>query len=204
MTRVTQPLSGDCRLDRQLAFVLEIDRLKEVLRRSRRINDQTRENTAEHSWHLVMMAMVLHEHWPESLDVARVMRMVAIHDLVEIDAGDTFVYDEAGASDKAAREHAAAKRIYGLLPPDQAREMRALWDEFEAKTSPEAQFAGALDRLMPLLHNFHGEGRVWRENGVVAAQVRALNERAFAGAGRLREFVHELIDEAVERGYLAQ
>ena len=92
----------------------------------------------------------------------------------------------------------------GLLPPDQAREMRALWDEFEAKTSPEAQFAGALDRLMPLLHNFHGEGRVWRENGVVAAQVHALNERAFAGAGRLREFVHELIDEAVERGYLAQ
>ena len=204
MSNVVLPASGDDRLDRQLAFVLEIDRLKEVLRRSRRINDQSLENTAEHSWHLVIMAMVLREHWPQTLDLGRVLQMVAVHDLVEIDAGDTFVYDIDGAKDKVARERAAADRIYGLLPDDQAAQLRDLWEEFEARSSPEACFAGALDRLMPLLHNFCGNGRVWRDNGVVAHQVRSLNEAAFEGADTLRRFVFELIDVAVERGYLSE
>lgn len=200
------PHSGNARLDQQLAFLLEIDALKQVLRRSYRLDGAARENTAEHSWHVVMMAMTLAEHADGEVDVPVVMKMLAVHDIVEIDAGDTFVYDHveddnAGASKQAA-ESAAADRIFGLLPPDQARDLRALWDEYEFGTSANAQFARSLDRLMPLLHNFHTEGRTWREHGVTARQVRALHQHTGKGSAAIGRYALALVDEAVRRGYL--
>src|SRR6056297_294642 len=155
------------RLEQQVAFILEIDRLKTIYRRTYLTDTSRFENSAEHSWHIAVMAMLLAEHANTlEVDQLRVIKMLLIHDLVEIDAGDTFAYDTAAHADKAAREQAAADRLFGLLPADQAAEFRALWDEFESRQTPEAKFAGALDRLQPLLHNLYTHGRSWREHGV--------------------------------------
>lgn len=199
---MTSTTSDTDRLARQLEFVLEADRLKGVLRRSYVLDPRRRENSAEHSWHLSVMALVLTEHADDTIDLTKVLRMVIVHDLVEIDAGDTFIYDASGAADKAAREQAAAERLFTLLPDEQGRELRAVWDEFEAKATPEARFAAALDRLMPILHNFHGEGGSWREHGIVDSQVRALVETMRDGSETLWAYAHQVIDTAVERGYL--
>jgi len=194
----------DDRLSRQIGFVREIDKLKAVFRQTWLLDGSRKENDAEHSWHLATMAMLLGEHAAEpGIDVARVVRMTLVHDLVEIDAGDTFVYDEAGARDKARREQAAADRLFALLPPDQAAEMRALWEEFEARQTPEARFAAALDRLQPLLHNYYTQGAAWREHGVKLAQVLDRNRHMAEGAPRLWAFAERLIRDAVEKGYLA-
>ena len=142
---------ADDRLPAQLRFIVEIDRLKSVLRRTWLIDGTRRENSAEHSWHIALMAMLLAEHAPEGLSLPRVMRMLLVHDLVEIDAGDTFAYDVAGNRDRALREQAAADRLFGILPADQARDLRELWDEFEEGATADAVFALALDRLQPLL-----------------------------------------------------
>ena len=158
-------------LERQLAFLVEVDRLKSVLRRTSLCDSSRRENSAEHSWHLALMAMVLGRHAADGVDLARVVRMVIVHDLVEIDAGDTFAYDVAGNEDRASREQRAATRIFGLLPPDQDAEFRALWEEFEAQATPESRVATALDRLQPLLNNNASGGGSWREHGVSRAQV---------------------------------
>lgn len=192
------------RLQRQISFILEIDRLKSVFRQSYLLDRSRKENDAEHSWHLAVMAVILAKYAPvERLDVARVMKMVIVHDIVEIDAGDAFVYDDAAALGQAEREKAAAGRIFNILPEDQAREIRALWDEFEARETPEARFARALDRLEPLLLNYHTQGKSWREHGVARAQAAAKNiPTVTAGAPIIGEFVARLIDDALAKGYL--
>ncbi len=191
------------RLDRQIRFVVEIDKLKTVLRRTWLTDRSRRENSAEHSWHLALMAVLLAEHAAgPDLDVLRVVKMALFHDLVEIDAGDTFVYDEQAALDKPEREGRAAERIFGLLPADQGAELRALWEEYEARRTPEAQFAAALDRLQPILNNYHTRGAAWQQHGVTAAQVIARNRHMAEGSPALWEYARGLIEDAVRQGML--
>ncbi len=192
------------RLERQLAFILEIDKAKEVLRNSLLTESRRRENDAEHAWHLASMALVLTEYAPAEMDVGRTVAMLLLHDLVEIDAGDTYIYDTEARKRQVETERAAADRIFGLLPPDQAAGLRALWEEFEARETPESRFAAALDRLQPLLLNFHAEGRAWQAHGVRKAQVLAVNTTIADGAPELWEFARGLIDEAVRRDYLPE
>lgn len=161
------------------------------------------ETSAEHSWHVALMAWVLAEYVPEGVDPARVSQMLLIHDVVEVDAGDLLLYasPEAVAAHKKL-EHTAAERLFGLLPEPGGSEMRALWDEFEARQSPDAKFAAALDRLQPLLLNFMSEGAAWRRNGVTAPEVYDKNRQIAEGSPTLGRFAQELIAAAVERGYL--
>jgi len=193
----------DDRLSRQLAFVLELDKLKTVLRQTLLTDSSRRENDAEHSWHVAAMALLLGEYAPAGVDPARAAKMLLFHDVVEIDAGDTFIHDEAGNATKAAREQAAAERLYGMLPPDQGREFKALWQEYEDRATPTAQFADALDRLQPIMNNFATGGGTWRPNGVTADKVFGLVERIAAGAPALGDYARALVEEAVRRGYLA-
>ncbi|MFP4058317.1 MAG: HD domain-containing protein [Candidatus Brocadiia bacterium] len=192
----------ESRLAAQLDFILEVGKLKHVLRRSYLPHGSRRENDAEHSWHLALMAVVLAEHAAEPVDPARVVLMLLVHDLVEIDAGDTFMYDAEAQADKASREERAADRIFALLPPDQARRWRALWDEFEARRSPDARFAAAIDRLQPQLLNYHTQGRLWREHAVTVDQVIARNQHMADGAPALWHYARRLLRDAVARGYL--
>ena len=195
-------MTGD-RLAEQIQFLLEIDKLKSVARQSYLLDGSRHENDAEHSWHLAVMAVLLAEHAAEPVDLGRVMKMVLIHDLVEIDAGDTFAYDEEGHADKPEREQRAADRIFALLPDGQARELRALWDEFEARQTPDSRFAAALDRLQPQLCNYHTQGRTWREHGVTADRVLERNCHMGEGAPALWEYAQQLIQDAVAKGCLA-
>jgi putative hydrolase of HD superfamily len=190
------------RLEKQINFLLEIDKLKTILRRTYLLHVDRSENTAEHSWHLALTAMILCEYANEPIDVAHVIKMVLIHDIVEIDAGDTYLYDAAGALDKAERERAAADRLFGLLPADQAREFRALWDEFEAKQTIESRFASALDRFIPQLHNYHTQGRSWKEHGITADRVLDRNACIADGSCTLWEWAEALLNDAVDKGFL--
>jgi len=192
------------RFERQIQFILEIDKLKTILRRTYLIHQDRAENTAEHSWHLAIMAILLAEHANEPVDVARVIKMVLVHDIVEIDAGDTYFYDTAAAMDKSKREHAAADRIFGILPSDQGNELRALWEEFEEGTTPDARFALALDRFMPQLHNYHTNGRSWAEHGITVDRVLERNESMGEGSARLWECARSLLDDAVAKGFIAR
>lgn len=189
------------RLRQQVGFLIEIDRLKHVLRRSRLADGSRQENSAEHSWHLAVAALLLAEHADRPVDLARVVKMALIHDIVEIDAGDTFFYDTAGALDKADREARAADRLFGLLPPDQAVELRALWDEFEARRTPEACFAYALDRFLPLLHNYLTGGQPWRQHGVRGEQVMAMTEGIVAGSAEMAACARALVADAMSQGF---
>lgn len=191
------------RMARQIAFVLEIDKLKTILRRTYLLDGSRNENTAEHSWQLGVMAIVLAEHSNQALDTLRTLKMLLVHDIVEIDAGDTYIYDAVGNEGKAAREQDAARRIFGLLPADQQSELHALWQEFEARETPEARFAAALDRLMPLLHNIHTQGRSWQEHGIHAGQVLARNSHIDDGSHALWDYAQGLIQDAVARHILA-
>jgi putative hydrolases of HD superfamily len=190
------------RLERQIAFIVELDKLKQVLRQTRLMDGSRRENDAEHCWHVALMAVVLAEHAGAGIDVLRVLKMLLIHDVVEIDAGDTFLYAAVDAAAVAERETRAAERIFGLLPPDQAGELRALWEEFEARRSAEAKFARALDRLEPLLQNHRNGGGTWREHGVTVEQVLAKKHIVADGSAALWAFAVELIDDSLARGYL--
>lgn len=201
-TKSERMLMKDERLTRQLEFLIEIDRLKHVLRRSPLVDGSRVENSAEHSWHLGMMAIVLAEYAVEPVDVAHVVKMVLVHDIVEIDAGDTYAYDTNGNHDKAERERQAANRLFGLLPVDQAAELRALWDEFEDRRTAEARFANALDRLMPLLHNYLNEGRVWQANHVTAEQIRQRMAPVAEGSAVLGDIVERVLTNSLDRGYL--
>jgi putative hydrolase of HD superfamily len=192
------------RIEQQIAFILEIDRLKSILRRSYLLNETRHENTAEHSWHLAVMALVLAEHASAEVNTLQVLKMLLVHDIVEIDSGDTYIYDAAGNDTKAERENAAARRIFGLLPPDQEAEITQLWQEFEARETPEAKFAAALDRLMPLLHNYHTEGRSWREHGISESQVMSLNSHMNEGSQTLWDYAEALIKDATAKGYLRE
>jgi len=192
----------DPRLEGQLAFIQELDRLKGVLRQTRVLDGARQENSAEHSWHLAICAMLLAEHAPPGTDLLRALRMVLVHDVVEIDAGDAFAYDAVVNVGKEEREQLAAERIFGLLPADQAKELRALWMEFEEGATPDARFAVALDRLQPLLLNFHGQGGSWRYHAVTADRVRVRMSPIQEGAPGLWPLVLRLLDEAVARGFL--
>lgn len=192
------------RLQEQIQFIIEIDKLKHVLRQTILIDKSRRENDAEHSWHLAMMAIVLSEYANPQVDLLRVLKMVLIHDLVEIDAGDTFCYDAIAVQDQAEREEKAADRLFGMLPEDLGQELRSLWEEFEAKDSIDAQFAAALDRLQPLLHNYYTQGGTWRMKGVTEAQVRKRMAPVSIGSPVLGEFVEGLIEDAVRQGFILQ
>ena len=195
--------SGASRLAQQLAFLLEADRLKQVERQTAIIGGSRRENTAEHSWHLGLFALVLAEHADEPVDVARVLAMVLVHDLVEIDAGDTFAYDEAGYETKAAREQAAADRLFGLLPDEQGIELRALWEEHEAGATADARFANALDRLQPvLLNHAAGADAPWVRHGITYEQIVRRNVVIADGSKALWAEAHERITQAVAEGWV--
>jgi putative hydrolase of HD superfamily len=190
------------RLERQLQFILEIDKLKLILRQTLLTDGSRRENSAEHSWHLAMMAILLAEYAPTQIDVLRVIKMLLVHDLVEIDAGDTFCYDVQSNENKAMREAEAANRLFGLLPEDQAVELRNLWEEFEAQETGEARFATALDRLQPFLHNQHTKGGTWQIHGITREQVQRRMQPIEEGAPLLWSFVEKVIEDCVEAGYL--
>ena len=196
--------AGPSRLERQLAFLLEADRLKQVQRQTAIIGGSRRENTAEHSWHLGLFVLVLAEHADEAVDVARVLAMVLVHDLVEIDAGDTFAYDQAGYETKAARERAAADRLFGLLPEGQGAELRALWEEHEAGVTVDARFANALDRLQPvLLNHAAGTNAPWARHGITYEQIVRRNVVIADGSKALWAAAHGRITQAVAEGWVS-
>lgn len=190
------------RLSAQLAFIREIDRVKSIYRQTVLMDGSRRENDAEHSWHIAIMAVILSEHAPPELDVLRTVTMLLVHDLVEIDCGDTFCYDTEGMVGKHERESVAADRIFGILPHDQAAYLRDLWDEFEARETPEARYANALDRLQPMLHNYATSGGAWREHGVTADRVLRRNRIIADGAPELWSYARAMIADAVSRGFL--
>jgi len=192
------------RLNQQIQFILEIDRLKHILRQTLLIDGSRRENSAEHSWHLAIMAITLSEYAPPGVDIIRAIKMLLIHDLVEIDAGDTFCYDVQANHNKAEKELQAASRIFGLLPKDQGKELRLLWDEFETGETLTAKFAAALDRIQPLLHNQQTQGGTWRIHGIRRDQVMKRVAPVEIGAPELWPFVLQLIDDCVAAGYLQE
>lgn len=191
------------RLNRQIEFIREIDKLKTIYRQSYLMDKSRHENDAEHTWHITLMAWLLEEHLDQrKVNLLRVMKMLLVHDLVEIDAGDTFAYDEQGQEGKFEREMAAAKRIFGLLPVDQRDEMLALWLEFEQRETLESGYAAAMDRIQPLLHNYFTGGKAWQEHGVTADRVRARIVFLQEDLPDLYSLVQHLIDDAVKQGYL--
>jgi putative hydrolase of HD superfamily len=181
---------------------METDQLKRVIRRNYNADGSRLENTAEHSWQITLMALTLAEHSDEDVDTFRVLKMLLIHDLVEIDAGDTYLYGESDVSQRERKEQQAAERIFGLLPEDQRIEFQRLWDEFEAKESREARFAKAIDRLMPILNNFYSEGRSWQENSISRQQVIDKCKGISLGSEKLWDFALQIINTAKEKGYL--
>lgn len=188
------------RLSQQMQFIIEIDKLKQVLRQTQIMGGSRQENSAEHSWQLAVMAILLAEHANEPVDSLHVVKMLLVHDLIEIDAGDTWSFDEQGYLDKAERERMAADRIFALLPQDQAEELRALWEEFEAMSTPASRFANGLDRLMPMLHNFHNNGGTWRRAGVTLEKVLARQSAISKGSKALGDYSLELLEQARKLG----
>ncbi|MCR5686947.1 MAG: HD domain-containing protein [Lachnospiraceae bacterium] len=196
--------SGIKRLDSQLIFTAEIDKMTSVLRRNLLVDGSRRENDAEHSWHIAVMALLFTEYAKEPADVGRAVQMCVVHDLVEIYAGDTFAYDSAGNADKEDREKAAADRLFSQLPEEQGRKIRSLWEEFDAMDTADSKYAACLDRIQPFLHNTLTDGHTWALNGTKRADV----EKRMAV---VREFMPEVyawmdtcMDEAVEKGWLMQ
>lgn len=197
-----EALFGDARLAKQLRFILEVEKLKTVLRRTPLLDISRRENDAEHTWQLAMMAVILAEYADETIDLTRVLKMILIHDVVEIDAGDTFIYDSVAMQDQEEREKLAADRLFGLLPEDQSTEFRAYWDEFEARTTADARFARAIDRLQPLLHNFFTSGGTWHSPGVHRDLVLERKTPIGKSSSRLWDAAQTLIHEGVKREFL--
>jgi putative hydrolase of HD superfamily len=190
------------RLARQMAFLIECDRLKDIVRQTLNAHSGRQENDAEHSWALCLFVMTLAEHSNTPIDVLRVMKMLLIHDIVEIDAGDTFAYDTRRLVDQHEREAAAATRIFGLLPGDQAAEFRALWDEFEDRQTPDAKFAHGIDRCQAMLLNCLSKGVTWNRHNVTVDQIRARNAPIGDGAAALWTHMSRLLDEAVQAGHV--
>ena len=188
------------RLKKQMEFIIEVDKLKDIIRQTNLTNGERKENDAEHSWHLALMAVFLSEYAKEPVDVLQVIKMVLIHDLVEIDAGDTYLYDEAGNGTKAAREQKAAERIFNILPGDQAEELFQLWQEFEDRKTPESKFANTLDRIQPVLLNDATEGRAWREHDVCIDQLMSKNEYTSQGSDVLWAYIQEVFEKNIENG----
>jgi putative hydrolase of HD superfamily len=190
------------RLKRQLSFLCEIDKVKSVKRRTLLMDGSRRENDAEHAWHLAVMALIFSERSKtRRLNLLKVIKMLLIHDLVEIDCGDTFLYDEKKRKAGAAKEKTAARRIFGLLPGDQAKLFLRLWKEFEARETPEARFAAAIDRFQPVLHNYKTRGRVWRRAVVRPDQVLSINSHIADGAPDLWNEVRRMVKDGIRKGY---
>ena len=188
------------RFEKQVAFILEADKEKNILRQTHITDYVRRENDAEHAWHMAMMIYLLKEYSNEDFDVAKAMMMALIHDIVEIDAGDTYAYDTAALETQKEREERAADRIYGILPDDQRDELRALFEEFEAGESAEAKFARTMDNLQPLLLNDSNGGADWREHKVKKSQVVGRQKRSILGSEAIWEYTSELIDKNVKKG----
>jgi putative hydrolase of HD superfamily len=198
-------MSGNARLRRQIEFIAEIDRLKQVDRQTLITDNSRQENSAEHSWHTALMALILLEHAKNPrIDACRVVKMLLIHDLVEIDAGDTFCYDEHAREDQHERELQAAIRIFNLLPKDQARQLQSLWEEFEERQTLNAQFAHALDRLQPLINNYYTHGKAWQKHKVRKQQVLDRNRIIEDGAPELWRYAAQLIEDSVAQGFLSE
>jgi len=198
-------MSDNARFQRQIEFIVEVDKLKRVLRQTIITDKSRQENSAEHSWHIALMTIILSEYAENpQIDVFRVVKMLLIHDLVEIDAGDTFCYDNHAREDQHERERQAAKRIFNLLPKDQARRLQSLWEEFEARQTMNSRFANALDRLQPLINNYYTHGKAWRKHGVKRHQVVARNRMIEDGAPELWRYALRLIEDAVVRGILPE
>lgn len=187
-------------LDKQIKFLLEIDKSKEIIRQTYIADASRKENDAEHSWHLAIMAFLLADYANEKIDVLHVVEMVLIHDLIEIDAGDTYAYDTAGNKTKVEREKKAAERIFNILPARQAQMIRELWDEFEEQITPESKFANTLDHIQPILLNNASGGKSWREHGVQKNQIVNRNENTSQGSAELWDYCKKLIDENVNKG----
>lgn len=190
------------RFTEQIKFLVEMDKMKNIYRRTRVLHEDRSENDAEHAWHLAMLALVLSEYANEPVDLKTVLATVLIHDVVEIDAGDTYAYDTEGYTTKEAREKKAADRLFGMLPEDQRTYLRRLWDEFEAQSTPEARFANSLDRVQPLLLNYCKHGETWVQNGIRREQVEARNQPTYDGSKVLGDLAMELIRRAAEEGLL--
>lgn len=196
---------SDQRLQQQLNFLMEIDQLKQVERQTAITDGSRRENTAEHSWHLAMYALVLQEWSNVDVDIAHVLALCLVHDIVEIDAGDTFAYDTTGYADKEAREQKAADRLFGLLPDDQRDRLRSLWDEYEAQETPASQFANAVDRMQPAMLNHHaGDESPWKRHGVSYPQAVQRLSPIGDGSTMLWQHTQTLINEARSRGHLTE
>lgn len=190
------------RLRQQLSFILELDKEKNILRQTHLSGHGRRENDAEHAWHMAIMAYLLREYANEAVDIGKVMLMCLIHDVVEIEAGDTYAYDAAGLATQKEREEAAKVKLYSMLPADQAEELMALFDEFEAWETPESRFAHAMDNLQPLLLNDSNDGGDWREHGVSAEQVYGRQRKTALGSERLFQLTDGLLQKHIEKGNL--
>ncbi|ASC57442.1 HD domain-containing protein [Vibrio vulnificus] len=191
------------RLNKQLALLMELDKLKSVLRRTRvKSADKRLENSAEHSWHVALMALLMEEHANEPVNIGRVVKMLLLHDVVEIDAGDTFVYDAVASKQQAEKELAAAQRLFGMLPADQGEELLQLWLEFEAAQTADAKFGKALDRIIPMLLNYHNQGQSWQEHGVTRQQALTVNQKIDLGSHVLWDKAQEIIEQATQNGWL--
>ena len=194
----------DPALAKRISFIYEIDKLKTELRQSYLVDESRRENSAEHSWHLAMIAMVMAPHAKEPIDFERAIRILLVHDIVEIDAGDVDIYDYEARQAQEAAEIIAADRIFALLPEPEASELRALWDEYEARETPEARFAYSCDRLQPFLLNLAIGGKSWTRRGVKASEVKAINSTMADGLEGVWEIVETLIDQAVVEGTILE
>lgn len=192
------------RLKRQMEFIIEADKVKNIFRQTYLADGKRKENDAEHSWHLALAAVLLKEHMEEEVDITKVMMMVLIHDLVEIDAGDTYAYDDEAAKSKREREEKAADRIFGILPEDQGQMFRNLWEEFEAYETPEAKFAHLLDNFQPLLLNDASDGKSWVEHGVHKSQICRRNRRIPETSADIWEAMSDIIDKHIEKGHVKE
>ena len=196
--------SGNIRLDQQLKFSAEIDKMTQVYRRTLLISGERQENDAEHSWHVAVMALLFKEYCIEEPNVERAIKMLVVHDLIEIYAGDTFAYDVKGNQDKAEREALAADKLYSQLPEEQGAELRALWEEFDAMETVDAKYAACLDRLQPLLHNTLTEGHTWRDGGAVRPQVEERSAIIKEFMPEVYNWIKKNIDRSVANGWLKE
>lgn len=190
------------RLKKQLEFMIELDKMKNLYRQTYVLHEDRKENDAEHSWHIALMAFLLEEYADSPINTLKIMKMLLIHDVVEIDAGDTYLYDDEGNRTKAEREEKSAQRIFGLLPDDQKEEFYGLWREFEDKQTNDAKFAGVLDRIQPMLLNYTKNGQSWQEHGIYSNQVRNRNTGAEEISESLAEVIKNIIDDATNKGWL--
>lgn len=190
------------RLEQQLQFILEIDKVKKIIRQTPLSDASRKENDAEHSWHIALMAYLLQEYAEEPVEVSKVMLMVLIHDLVEIDAGDTYAYDEEGAKTKDERERKAADHIFGMLPEDQGMYLKALWEEFEAYETAEAKYAHMLDNFQPLLLNDAAGGISWTEHQVKKSQIYKRNEKVEETSATIWKCMQDIIDKHIQAGHV--